>query len=105
MTTIDIDRAERGRRAFADVMTAPPPEDGSPATVNGLIDFVFGEVWTRPGLGGEIDGSSRFPASPKPLREYVGSATAADTPYGLNAFVHTNDHSRAPIGRRVRFGS
>jgi 4-carboxymuconolactone decarboxylase len=47
MTTLDTDRSERGRRAFADVMTVPPPEDYSPATANGLIDFVFGE-WRRP---------------------------------------------------------
>ena len=45
MTTVDTDRAERGRRAYAEVMTFPPPDDSSPATTNGLIDFVFGEVW------------------------------------------------------------
>jgi 4-carboxymuconolactone decarboxylase len=48
MTTIDVQRLERGRRAFAEVMTFPPPQDSSPATVNGLIDFVFAEIWTRP---------------------------------------------------------
>ena len=30
-------------------MTVPAPEDTSPATVN-LLDFVFAEVWQRPGL-------------------------------------------------------
>ena len=29
MTTVDTDRAERGRRAFAEVMTFPPPDDSS----------------------------------------------------------------------------
>lgn len=50
MTTVDTERSVRGRRSFEDVMTVAPPEDGSPATANGLIDFVFGEVWIRPGL-------------------------------------------------------
>ena len=45
MTTVDIDRSERGRREFAKVMTFDPPDDSSPSTTNGLIDFVFGEVW------------------------------------------------------------
>lgn len=46
---IDSDRRERGRRAFADVMTFAPPDDDTPATA-GLLDFVYGEVWTRPVL-------------------------------------------------------
>lgn len=50
MTTTDTERSERGRRRFVDVMTFPPPDDPTPATANGLIDFVFGEVWSRPGL-------------------------------------------------------
>lgn len=47
MTTVE--RAERGRREFAEVMTFAPPSDTTPATAN-LIDFVFAEVWSRPGL-------------------------------------------------------
>jgi 4-carboxymuconolactone decarboxylase len=31
-------------------MTVPPPTDASPAIADGLIDFVFAEIWTRPGL-------------------------------------------------------
>ncbi|MEZ0357888.1 carboxymuconolactone decarboxylase family protein [Mycobacterium sp. SA01] len=46
---IDADRRERGRRAFADVMTFAAPQDDSPAAT-GLIDFVYGEVWSRPAL-------------------------------------------------------
>jgi 4-carboxymuconolactone decarboxylase len=46
---MDTDRTARGRRAFADVMTFPAPEDSTPVTAN-MIDFVFGEVWERPGL-------------------------------------------------------
>lgn len=43
-------RRERGMRAFAEVMTVNPPADTSPVVADGLIDFVFAEVWTRPGL-------------------------------------------------------
>jgi 4-carboxymuconolactone decarboxylase len=43
-------RRERGLQAFAEVMTADAPTDSSPAIANGLIDFVFAEVWTRSGL-------------------------------------------------------
>ncbi|ORV18075.1 carboxymuconolactone decarboxylase family protein [Mycobacterium celatum] len=46
MTT---ERSERGRRLFTEVMTFAPPDDSS-ATATGLIDFVFGDVWSRPGL-------------------------------------------------------
>jgi 4-carboxymuconolactone decarboxylase len=31
-------------------MTFDPPEDGSPTSTSGLIDFVFGEIWSRPVL-------------------------------------------------------
>lgn len=48
MTSADT-RTERGRREFAEVMTFEAPADSSPATAN-LIDFVFAEVWPRPGL-------------------------------------------------------
>ena len=44
------ERRARGERMFAEVMTFEPPEDASPATSSGLIDFVFAEIWTRPGL-------------------------------------------------------
>ncbi|OMC56839.1 carboxymuconolactone decarboxylase [Mycobacterium sp. IS-836] len=43
-------RRERGCREFAEVMTVDAPDDTSPAIADGLIDFVFAEVWSRPGL-------------------------------------------------------
>jgi 4-carboxymuconolactone decarboxylase len=49
MTTTYTDWAERGKRAFAEVMTFPVPHDATPATV-ALLDFVFAEVWQRPVL-------------------------------------------------------
>lgn len=44
-----MNRTERGRREFSEVMTFPPPSDTTPATAN-LIDFVFAEIWPRPAL-------------------------------------------------------
>ncbi|MEY8014487.1 carboxymuconolactone decarboxylase family protein [Mycobacterium servetii] len=44
-------RRERGIREFVEVMTVAAPEDISPVVANGLLDFVFAEVWARPGLG------------------------------------------------------
>ncbi|NVN51168.1 carboxymuconolactone decarboxylase family protein [Mycolicibacterium hippocampi] len=49
MTTNHNDRLERGENVFADVMTFPAPDDHTPATA-GLLEFVFAEVWPRPGL-------------------------------------------------------
>ncbi|KUH85528.1 MULTISPECIES: carboxymuconolactone decarboxylase family protein [unclassified Mycobacterium] len=50
MTTTDAvhtSRRERGLRAFTEVMTVEPPTDTTPAIAEGLIDFVFADVWTR----------------------------------------------------------
>ena len=46
MTRPDIDR---GRRAYADVMTVPAPSHSTPVDDH-LMDVVFGDVWQRPGL-------------------------------------------------------
>jgi 4-carboxymuconolactone decarboxylase len=78
MTTTDTDRAERGRDAFADVMTFPAPEGSTPATA-GLLGFVFAEVWARPGLSRR---NRRFVTLPcvaaadaeGPLRDHVYAA-------------------------------
>jgi 4-carboxymuconolactone decarboxylase len=78
MTTMDTSRAERGRRAFADVMTFPAPDSCTPATAN-LVDFVFAEVWDRPGLSRR---DRRFVTLPcvaaadaeGPLRDHVYAA-------------------------------
>jgi len=79
MTTVGADRSERGRRAFAEVMTFAAPEDSTPATEHGLIDFVFGEVWSRPTLSRR---DRRFVTLPcvaaadteEPLRDHVYAA-------------------------------
>ncbi|WP_216893028.1 carboxymuconolactone decarboxylase family protein [Nocardia alni] len=49
-TDTTSNRRTQGRREFAAVMTCPAPRDTSPAIADGLIDFVFAEIWTRPGL-------------------------------------------------------
>ncbi|GAA2550534.1 carboxymuconolactone decarboxylase family protein [Mycolicibacterium diernhoferi] len=41
--------SERGRQAFADVMTIPAPDDPSPAASR-MLEFVFADVWQRPAL-------------------------------------------------------
>jgi 4-carboxymuconolactone decarboxylase len=43
-------RRERGIARFTDVMTVAAPDDTSPVMANGLIDFVFAEIWSRPKL-------------------------------------------------------
>ena len=78
MTTMDTERCTRGKRVFADVMTFAAPDDATPATST-LIDFVFAEVWERPGLSRR---NRRFVTLPcvaaadaeGPLRDHVYAA-------------------------------
>ncbi|MEV3900817.1 carboxymuconolactone decarboxylase family protein [Mycobacterium sp. NPDC050551] len=78
MTTTGTERSTRGRHAFSDVMTFSAPEDMTPASI-GLVDFVFGEVWDRPGLSRR---NRRFVTLPcvaaadaeGPLRDHVYAA-------------------------------
>lgn len=44
------DRHRAGLQRYVEVMTVAAPEDASPVAADGLIDFVFAEVWSRPGL-------------------------------------------------------
>jgi 4-carboxymuconolactone decarboxylase len=43
-------RRERGIRQYTEVMTTAAPVDRSPVFAEGLLDFVFAEVWSRPTL-------------------------------------------------------
>ncbi len=47
---MDTERRARGTRVFEEVMTFAPPAGGGPAIEDGLLDFVFAEIWTRPAL-------------------------------------------------------
>lgn len=81
MTAIDTERATRGRQAFAEVMTFPAPEDATPTSA-ALVDFVFAEVWQRPGLSRR---DRRFVTlacvaaadAEAPLRDHVYAALAS----------------------------
>jgi 4-carboxymuconolactone decarboxylase len=43
-------RIERGAEEFADVNLVPAPQPDSPYMHAGILGFVFGHVWQRPGL-------------------------------------------------------
>ncbi|MBV8179678.1 MAG: carboxymuconolactone decarboxylase family protein [Mycobacterium sp.] len=47
---MDATRRERGIRQYTEVMTTAAPVDPSPVIAEGLIDFVFAEIWSRPAL-------------------------------------------------------
>ena len=44
------ERIRNGERCFADINHHPPPGRSSPYTTAGILNYVFGEVWQRPGL-------------------------------------------------------
>ncbi len=74
------DAGEQRRRAlamFRDVMTVPFEGADSPFTGAGLLDFVFGEVWGRPGLSRR---DRRLVT--------ITCAAAADTPAPIEAHVY-----------------
>ena len=75
MTTSPI---ERCRQAFADVMTVPAPADIS-ATTATMLEFVFADVWQRPGLTRRERRFVTLPcvaaaAAEGPLRDHVYAA-------------------------------
>jgi 4-carboxymuconolactone decarboxylase len=43
-------RQARGAACWVDVMTFPAPPPNEPYTDAGILNFVFGEMWDRPGL-------------------------------------------------------
>lgn len=43
-------RLEDGRVNFTDAMLFPPPPPVTPYFASGILNFVFGEMWMRPGL-------------------------------------------------------
>jgi 4-carboxymuconolactone decarboxylase len=43
-------RLERGAEEFADVNLVPAPKPDTPYTHAGILNYVFGHVWQRPGL-------------------------------------------------------
>jgi 4-carboxymuconolactone decarboxylase len=43
-------RRPRGREAYEAIMLAPPPEGGTVFRDLGYLDYLYGEIWTRPTL-------------------------------------------------------
>jgi 4-carboxymuconolactone decarboxylase len=72
-------RIERGGQEFVDVNLIGPPPADSPYQHAGILNFVFGHVWQRPGLGRR---DRRFVTvacvgvceAPIPIWSHVGSA-------------------------------
>ena len=72
-------RLRRGEQEFADVNLVPAPGRDSPYQHAGILNFVFGHVWQRPGLNRR---DRRFVTvacvgvceAPIPISAHVGSA-------------------------------
>jgi 4-carboxymuconolactone decarboxylase len=71
------DRRRRGESTYVEVMTVPCDGDDTPFSGPGLLDFVFADVWNRPGL-------SRRDRRLVTLT----CAAAADTPGPIEAHVY-----------------
>ncbi|NUU24882.1 MAG: carboxymuconolactone decarboxylase, partial [Streptomycetaceae bacterium] len=72
-------RLARGTEEFIDVNLTPAPPRNSPYRHAGILNFVFGHVWQRPGLTRRerriiTVASVALDDSPTPLRTHVASA-------------------------------
>ena len=72
-------RLERGAQEFADVNLLPAPRPMSPYRHAGILNFVFGHVWQRPGLTRRerrimTVASCAIDDSPTPLKTHVAAA-------------------------------
>ncbi len=72
-------RIERGAQEFADVNLMPAPRPMSPYRHAGILNFVFGHVWQRPGLTRRerriiTVASCAIDDSPTPLKTHVAAA-------------------------------
>lgn len=73
------ERLERGVEEFTDVNLMPAPPMNSPYRHAGILNFVFGHVWQRPGLTRRerriiTVASVALDDSPVPLRTHVSAA-------------------------------
>ncbi|MBO0728122.1 MAG: carboxymuconolactone decarboxylase family protein [Acidimicrobiaceae bacterium] len=73
------ERVEQGAREFADVNLVPAPKPDTPYTHAGILSFVFGHVWQRPGLSRRerriiTIACVALDDSPTPLKAHVTSA-------------------------------
>jgi 4-carboxymuconolactone decarboxylase len=75
-------RLEAGAREFTDVNLVPAPRPDTPYTHAGILSYVFGHVWQRPGLARRerrliTVACVAIDDSPTPLKSHVGSALAS----------------------------
>jgi len=73
------ERLERGAKEFRDVNLVPAPPPDTPYTQAGILNFVFGHVWQRPGISRKdrrfiTVASVALDDAPIPLRSHVTSA-------------------------------
>lgn len=72
-------RLDGGAKEFADVNLVPAPQPDSPYTHAGILSYVFGHVWQRPGLSRRdrrliTVACVAIDDSPIPLKTHVASA-------------------------------
>lgn len=72
-------RLQRGAQEFADVNLVPAPGRDTPYQHSGILNYVFGHVWQRPGLSRRdrrfvTVASVGVDEAPIPIQAHVGSA-------------------------------
>jgi len=87
-------RQQQGAKEFEDVMVFPGPKPISPYLGDGILNFVFGEMWCRPGLDqrsrrwitmvGVAESSSRIPIR---THTYAAMASGNATVAEMQEFV------------------
>lgn len=76
------ERVRSGELCFEEVNLQPAPPPETPYTQAGILGFVFGHVWQRPGLGRRDRrlvtlACVGFADAPVPIQSHVGSALAS----------------------------
>jgi 4-carboxymuconolactone decarboxylase len=87
-------RLELGAKEFADVNHVPAPSAETPYRHAGILNFVFGHVWQRPGLSRRDRRFITVPCvgvaeAPMPILSHVGSA------------LHSGDVTRAEMDELI----
>jgi 4-carboxymuconolactone decarboxylase len=87
-------RLQRGEQEFRDVNLVPAPARNTPYQQAGILNFVFGHLWQRPGLSRRDRRFITVPCvgvaeAPMPILSHVGSA------------LHSGDVSRAEMDEVV----
>jgi 4-carboxymuconolactone decarboxylase len=88
-------RLQRGEQEFRDVNLVPAPARNTPYQQAGILNFVFGHLWQRPGLSRRDRRFITVPCvgmeeAPMPILSHVGSA------------LHSGDITRPEMDELVR---